>query len=65
VAEGIKGYSAPSALGGVDVDVESMMVDLVMVFKAGGYDKDTFMAFASTVFDNVEVNVIIPDKLKQ
>lgn len=62
--ERIKAYSTPSPDGGVTVDIEGMLVDLITIVKAGGITKKIFLDQTSKTFDEVEVMVTIPDKNK-
>lgn len=62
--KGIIGYSRPGPHGGVQVDTEAMMVDLVTVAKAGGITREQFLTFATQTWDKVEVSVTIPKGAK-
>lgn len=54
---GIKGYSKSSPTGGVIVDTEGMLVDLITVVKAVGTPKADFMTWVEATWDLVEVRV--------
>lgn len=62
--ERINAYSTPTQDGGVSVDVEAMAVDLVTVFKAGGFPKADFLDWISEIFDNTQVQISIPNSAK-
>jgi hypothetical protein len=62
--EGINAYSRRSPDGGITVDVERMAVDLITVMKAAGADKDTFLDMLGRTFDEVKVEVRIPNRAK-
>ena len=57
--ERINAYCKPSPDGGVTVDIEGMMVDMITIVKAGGINKKAFLDKASKTFDEVEVKVEI------
>lgn len=65
MSAGISGYSRPSQDGGVTIDVESMMLDLIMVIKAGGIPKAEFINEFSKMFDECHVEINIPKEHKQ
>ena len=60
--ERINAYTSKSECGGVSIDVEGMVVDLVTVMKASGNSKEYFLGFVSDIFDKVEISVDILDK---
>jgi len=62
--DGIKGYSRPSPHGGVTVDVETMLVDLITVHKAGGTTKEAFMKLCEWTWGEVSVNTSLPSNKK-
>lgn len=62
---GIEHYTKPLPNGGVEIDLEAMMVDAVMVAKSTGLTLDNFLAFASEIWGNVKVEVKIPKEVQQ
>jgi hypothetical protein len=62
--EGINAYSRRSPDGGVSVDVERMAGDLVTVMKAAGATKELFLDMIGRTFDEVKVEVRIPNRAK-
>jgi hypothetical protein len=62
--EGINAYSRPSADGGITVDSERMLVDLITVLKASGATKESFLEWAAQTFDAVEVEIRLPSSAK-
>lgn len=65
MATGINAYSRPNGQGGVTVDIEMMLVDLITVVKAGGYQKREFDQFVKETWNAVQIEVTIPDRAKQ
>ncbi len=62
--DGINAYSRPSPDGGITVDVESMLVDLITVMKASGATKEIFLDMVAKTFEEVRVDVRIPKRAK-
>lgn len=63
--ERLNAYSKPTPDGGVSVDAEGMMVDLVTVAKAAGCpSKAEFLEFAGEIWDKVKVQIKIPNDQK-
>ncbi len=60
MSKGINAYSRANSQGGVTVDVERMLVDLITVLKASGFTKEHFQNFAVATWDAVKVEVSIP-----
>lgn len=60
----INAYCREEAEGGLSVDAEGMLVDLVTVWKSGGRTREEFDEFVNSVYDEVHVSVEIPDELK-
>lgn len=63
---GLAGYSRPSADGhGVTIDVETMLVDLIMVLKASGAGKVDLISMVDDLWSKVEVSISVPKGSKQ
>jgi hypothetical protein len=64
--ERINAYTTatPGGRGGVSVDVEGMLVDLITVLKASGYPKPEFLRMADSTWDAVAVSIRIPTAAK-
>ncbi len=63
--EGLNAYSRPGPDGkGVTVDVERMLVDLITVLKAGGWQKRQFHRVVDATWNEVVVDVRIPNSAK-
>ncbi len=60
----INAYSKPSGDGGVAVDIEGLLVDGVMVAKAGGMTWDDWLKLNQEIWRGVEVEVTIPERAK-
>jgi hypothetical protein len=60
----INAYTTRAPDGSTSVDIEGMMVDLITIVKVGGVPKADFLDFAAEVFDEVTVNVSIPQRQK-
>lgn len=63
MADGIKAYARPSQ-GGVTIDVEAMIVDLITVYKASGHTLDQLQGLIAETWPQVEVRVEIPKGTK-
>jgi hypothetical protein len=63
--EGIRAYSRPAPYGGVTIDTEQMLVDLVTVCKAGGISKETFLEEVHFKWNLVKVKVSVAKGAKQ
>jgi hypothetical protein len=61
----ISAYTTPSVGGGVTFDVEGMMVDMVTLMKASEWPKEWAASMLSAVWDDVDVQVSIPEKSEQ
>ncbi len=63
--EGLNAYSRPAPDGkGVTIDVEQMLVDLITVLKASGWQKRQFQRFVDATWNEVVVEVRIPNSAK-
>lgn len=58
--KGIAGYAKPDGSGGVTIDVESMIVDLCSVYKAGGLGLKDLINQVENIWPEVEVQIDIP-----
>lgn len=61
---GIKHYSRPDGQGGVIIDVESMLGDVITVFKASGQSELELMSAVRVTWPRVAVEVSIPSSSK-
>jgi hypothetical protein len=62
--ERLNAYTTATPDGGVTVDVEGMLVDLITVLKASGHAKADFLRLADSTWDEVEVSIRIPNSAK-
>jgi hypothetical protein len=57
-------YATPAADGGVNIDVEGMMVDLIAIVKTGGITRDMLLDKIREMWNEVQVEVTIPNEAK-
>lgn len=62
--ERLNAYCTKTADGGVNVDTEGLIVDLVTVLKASGIPKEEFLRGCNEIWDEVQVSLEIPDRAK-
>jgi hypothetical protein len=62
--DGLKAYSTQTSDGGVTVDIERMAQDLIMVLKGMGHDKDRILKDLAKMWDDMTVNIEIPNNAK-
>ena len=60
----LNAYTTPTQSGGVTVDIEGALVDVVTVCKASGCDRAAFMAMVGEIFDAVRVEIVVPHGAK-
>lgn len=61
---GIMAYSSSNKEGGVTVDTESMIVDLITVFKAGGYSLSQLHDYITAQWPSITVEASLPKSAK-
>lgn len=55
--ERLNGYMIANSFGGVSYDMEALMVDVVTLFKAGGFDQSAMHEAVDDIWPQVEVEV--------
>lgn len=53
-------YSKPTAKGGVKVDIETMLLDVIAIAKCGGITEQMLHAKIREMFPDVEVEMDLP-----
>lgn len=66
MTDGISYYSKPGPDGkGVVIDLETMLADIIIVCKAGGFSQSSLVDEINRLWPAVTVQVSIPEDAKQ
>ena len=60
----LNAYCSSDGNGGVKVDVEGIIVDLITLYKASGNSKDNLITQIEELWPEVHVSISIPSKAK-
>jgi hypothetical protein len=60
----LQAYSTQTADGGVQLDLKGMAIDLIAMIKGEGHSKEMFLQMLGELWDDVTVEIDIPNKNK-